>query len=586
MKFLQNHRVLSWLALAAICIAYVGGVWALHPTNFFGVTHDDMQYFASAKALAEHKGYISPSLPGSPPGTKYPVLYPWLLSWVWRINPSFPANLSWAVWLNVFFGLILIVAGYRLIRQTQSISEPEALLLTAFCALHPLMLFYSGDLMAEVPFGALALTGLILADSATQREARWERAFACGILLGLTILIRTAGVPLFLGVLLAAGLRRAWRQALICAASFSPFFAALFWRSILVVPPAPYGAYSPSIPGWKQAWLYYTDYVAFRKMASPNAHVVGQLILNQMIYLPSEIAGFFLAPLTEKSVVFWFVTTLLLSLAVCAGWTRQVKYSRWAPIHFAAALYTLSLMSWDYPDWERFLLLFLPIIVATLWAQGRKWFLRLLSVARSASQNFERVAAGTTSILFVLVAIAALWNYAEPSRVKWRAATQKRGMLLPEKQEVYAWLRQNGARDERVVAMEDGNVYLYTGLQSMVPIVPSPGGIYDPSLVKTDMDHMMDVARAIRAKYWIVSADDYANSQKFFKSLLDARSSELQGVLPVAFISTGGHVAIYDLGCVHNPEAAACTSAARVIFPEGIPQRESATGQNQPHEQE
>jgi hypothetical protein len=582
--FLQNRGALSWLALLAICVVYVGGVWALHPTYYFGVTHDDMQYFASAKAMAEHKGYISPSLPGSPPATKYPILYPWLLSWVWRWNPSFPANLNGAVWLNVFFGLILILASYRLIRQTQGLSKPEALLLTGFFALHPLTLFYSSDLMAEIPFGALALTGLLVADRAMRRDAGMEKAIACGVLFGLTILVRTAGVPLFFGVLLAAALRRAWWQGLACAASFSPFLVALVWRSILVIRAAPYGGYSSSTPGWKQAWLYYTDYVAFRKMASPSPQVVGQLVLNQIIYLPSEVAGYFLTPLSEKSVAFWFLTTLLVSFALCIGWVRQAKYSQWAPVHFAAALYTLSLISWDYPDWQRFLLLFLPVIVAALWVQGRNWLRQVIAAARSAPVYLERVAASIVALSFVAALLAALWNYAEPSRVKWRSTAQKREMLLPEKQEAYAWLRQNAKTDERLVAMEDGSVYLYAGLQSMVPIVPSPGGIYDRNLVKSDLDHMMDVARAIHAKYWIVSADDYANSQKFFKPLLDSRSAELQSVLAPVFKSSGSHIRIYDLACVDEPEVPTCANAAQVIFPEGIPRTESANGPGLPHE--
>ena len=57
--------------------------------NFF----DDAYYFGSAKALAQGGGYIIPNLPGGPPQTKYPVLYPWLLSWVWRWYPSFPSNI-------------------------------------------------------------------------------------------------------------------------------------------------------------------------------------------------------------------------------------------------------------------------------------------------------------------------------------------------------------------------------------------------------------------------------------------------------------------------------------------------------------
>jgi len=576
----RSSSVLPWLALMCICLAYVGGTWALHPTYFFGLTHDDMLYFTSAKALAEHRGYIQPSLPGSPLATKYPVLYPWLLSWVWRWNPSFPANLSGAIWINLIFGLILILASYRIIRQTQGLSKSEALFLVGFCALHPLVLFYSGNTLAEVPFAALALTGLILADSAMRRDARIALSLACGVILGLTILVRSAGVPLALGLILAAVLRRCWRQALAFTVSFTPFFVGLFWRSILAVPPAPNGVYLSTARGWQQAWLYYTDYVAFRRMASPSLHMVGQFALNQVLYLPSEIAAYFLSPLSEKSIIFWFGTTLLVFCTVCVGWARQAKTSEWAPAHVGAALYTLTLLSWDFPDWQRFMLLFLPLITAALWAQGKKWTLQMASAARSRPSYVEKLAAGSMVVLFLVVLTSICWNYAASSRVWFRSVRQKREALLLEKKEAYAWLRSNARPDERVIAAEDGSVYLYTGLQSMVPMIPSPGGAYDEGQVNSDLDHMMDVGRAIRAKYWLVSSDDIDKTQKFLKPSLASRSRELQAVLPVLFRSDGGHILIYDLACVDNPGTPPCRNVAPVLFPEGIPIGEAVNGQD------
>ena len=38
--------------------------------------HDDCLYFVSAKSLADGGGYRIASLPGEPPQTKYPPLYP------------------------------------------------------------------------------------------------------------------------------------------------------------------------------------------------------------------------------------------------------------------------------------------------------------------------------------------------------------------------------------------------------------------------------------------------------------------------------------------------------------------------------
>src|SRR5712692_4056093 len=100
MTFRASHTVAPWICLAAVLIGLLLYVARLHPANYFGYLEDDSVYFSSAKALAEGRGYIQPSFPGTPPG-KYPVLLPWLLSWIWRINPSFPANLRLAVWVTL-----------------------------------------------------------------------------------------------------------------------------------------------------------------------------------------------------------------------------------------------------------------------------------------------------------------------------------------------------------------------------------------------------------------------------------------------------------------------------------------------------
>src|SRR5579862_2216695 len=95
------RRAFTWAGLACVLILYVFSVFRLHPPNFFALTQDDTLYFSSAKAIAAGKGYILPSLPGTPPATKYPVLYPWLLSWVWHWNPAFPANISGALGITL-----------------------------------------------------------------------------------------------------------------------------------------------------------------------------------------------------------------------------------------------------------------------------------------------------------------------------------------------------------------------------------------------------------------------------------------------------------------------------------------------------
>jgi hypothetical protein len=489
---------------------------------------------------------------------------------VWRWNPTFPANLTGIIWLNLAFGLIFVLAAFNFLRRTEDLSTTEVLLLTAFLAFQPWVLFYTSVTMAEIPFAALALTGLLLADTAMHRAAPLSAGFGCGLILGFAILIRTAGVPLALAVLLVALFRRAWKHAVLFALAFAPFFVALFWRTILLVP-RPATAFSSSAPGWRQAWLYHTDYVAFRRLASPDLHMVGQFVLNQLIYLPAGIAGYFLSPLMDRHILFWSVATVFVFCTVLVGWVRLAARSQWAPLHVAAAFYVLSLMSWDYPDWQRFMLIFLPVILASLWLQGKQWLLQALAAVLRASHFSERVWAVSIALLLSGVFLAASYNFVASSRTWAFSVGQRRQRLFSEKQEAYSWFRGHAQQGDRVIAMEDGSLYLYTGLQSMVPIVPLPGGIYDAQQVRSDMDHMMDVAQAIGARYWMSSVDDYDGTQKFFRPFLVARAQQLQSVLTPVFRSSEDSVVIYDLTCVREPRTATCRNALLILFPEGIP---------------
>src|SRR5262245_50571225 len=90
-KSLSGSTVVLWVILASACLLYY---IAISPQRF-GRGHDDSVYLTTAKALANGEGYRIISLPYEPAETKYPPLYPFLLSLVWRLAPHFPENLPW-----------------------------------------------------------------------------------------------------------------------------------------------------------------------------------------------------------------------------------------------------------------------------------------------------------------------------------------------------------------------------------------------------------------------------------------------------------------------------------------------------------
>src|SRR5437899_11018338 len=103
------------ILLLILLIPSAAYLWHFGDMPRFGDLHDDSFYYVSAKSLADGGGYRIESLPGEPAQTKYPPLYPLLLSIAWRLNPQFPDNLpiaAWISWLALPAILIQLAALY------------------------------------------------------------------------------------------------------------------------------------------------------------------------------------------------------------------------------------------------------------------------------------------------------------------------------------------------------------------------------------------------------------------------------------------------------------------------------------------
>jgi hypothetical protein len=116
--------------------------------------------FRGWKAWSEGKGHIIPSLPGAPAQTKYPPLYPMLLSLVWSISPRFPDNLTLATlftWLFLQVFLFLCLRVFRLL----ALSVRAGWLLTGLLALNTYIAIFSRTMFSDMLFTVLVL-GVVL----------------------------------------------------------------------------------------------------------------------------------------------------------------------------------------------------------------------------------------------------------------------------------------------------------------------------------------------------------------------------------------------------------------------------------------
>lgn len=560
------RRYVPWLVLPLILASFGVAVIRLHPSNFFGYTEDDSIYFSSAKALADGKGYVLASFPGAPAATKYPVLYPWMLSWVWRAVPSFPANLTYAIAISVAFGAFYITVAFFFLRRLHGISQSEALLLTAFCALHPLVLFYSGSVLSDIPFAAFALGALLLADIALGKKASYAVVVCVGLLAGLAMLMRVFGVPIAAGIGLAFCVRRSWRSLVIFLASVMPFFGALVSQVVftrLAASPVP-GAVASS-PAWIHTWTYYTSYTGAWKDAVPTFAVLLAMLKNNAIVLLCTPGSYLIYPRPGTETLAETLLTAVVTVFVLKGILREARHSPWKPIHLALPFYALLVLCWNYPQSDRFFIPFLPLCAAGIWLEC-KCIVSLVRASLSADQAItDRVLAVAFCLVMAVFVCAVAVNYAGGIRSASAEKSKERAALLAEKREAYSWLSRSASANARLTAYEDAAAYLYTGRPALRPFTFTTDEYYEPARLQTDLDHIADVSRAVGADYWIVSDDDYDVGWRDAYVKGSIRMKQMTQDLPLVFISRHGRVRIYSLTCVNHPDKPRCQSARRTL---------------------
>ena len=536
-----RKRIVPWLILAAICVIYVAAVESLHPTNLFGMTEDDSIYFTSAKALAEGRGYILPSIPGTPPATKYPILYPWLLSWIWRWNPSFPDNLNAATTLTLIFGCAYLLCAFLFFRSLRFLEDGSALLLTFLCAIVPSTIFWSSSLMSDVPFAALALAACVLAARAIAKPF-WSSAIASGVAAGAAIAIRVLGFPVAVGLYVAMGLRSGWRKSAIFLVPVLPAVILAFWPSLVATPSVIPAAPSACAHAWKMTWLYYTSYLGFWKADVLSNHILGETFFGNLFSLPLQPGSYFVEPrFVWPTALGWVLLILLAGLSI-AGIIRELRQHGWRPIHLALLLYLGPLLIWDFAFANRFLLPFLPLFVGGLWIETT----HLVARVRKSSDGKRRVATAalfyTTAAIVFVTSLMSSWGDLHSLSLR----VERRVFLINDKREAYNWLRQHTPPDSRVIAFEHASVYLYSGRQAIRPttIWPSP----PPSeSLNAELSCITSSAEPIGARYWLVADDDFDLSWPSMRSSAITKEREVEATLPLLFQSQKRLVRIYGI---------------------------------------
>jgi hypothetical protein len=468
--------------------------WQARDGSQLGELEDDALYLTAAKSLAETGTYKISSLPDQPYQTKYPPLYPLLLSAVWKLAPSFPGNLKWFVLLNWCLWAGFLGIAFQAFRalQLDPIARWAALVLLASNAAGQFFTIY---LMPDALFSTLVIGAILMGERASSSLHPGKAALWSGLAAGCAFLTKTSAFPLAITIPVVFLFRRQCRQA--------GYFVAVM---------------APLVLGWS-TWsalhrqhttdtgiLFYVDYLEFYRR-NVSWHDLPSLISYNFGYLQ----GMFRFALPSFSGIGGqarIPAVLLIPTALSIiGAVRLLRRARFLHGASFCVLYLVQLLVWNFNPRGRFLYPLLPFLAAGLVSEVAfviDVILKSLVLQReSLAAYLRRLALGSIVMLSLLASTANARVFGTDGVSKSRH--NRSGLAM-----AYHWLDENIPKGAGVVAYDDGGLYLFTGRPAIRSQgMTRPSVLNDKTGMQQPITKIADFARAHRFSYVLWNADDY-----------------------------------------------------------------------------
>ena len=440
-KLVVTARLLPFLA-AALVLA-VGSV-AIDGEGV-GIMRDDSMYVVLAKSLATGRGFHWIHVPGAPAATHFPPGYPAVLALLWRLFPTFPANVIVFKLVNVLFSACAAFGLARLARARFGASErtAQAFALVAMIGVPTLTLTLL--VMSEPLFLALVVAALLVAERVgDERGTRLHELIALGLLAGAATLVRTHGIALVAAIPIALGGQRRFRDAAVVALSALVLLAP--WQLWIatqsgVVPPAMRGNYE-SYGGWLAPafhdqglpFLWHTAGRTTSELAVIFQHVVAPAmpasirILGLVALVALVVAGIPTAVKRAPMIALFLALswTLIIFIPYSPG---RYAWSLWPVMLFVPALGVRRLIEWR------------PTARAARWARFATLGMAALITLGYGAYNVRGY-------------VSRSWS------TRWYGS-----YLHP----LLVWVASHTTHDVVLASEAEGTVYLYTGRQT-VPV--------------------------------------------------------------------------------------------------------------------
>jgi hypothetical protein len=458
----QRTRFDSQILRNAALIVVLGAAFMLYFASLaparFGEYHDDGLYVTTAKALATGQGYRIISLPYEPAQTKYPPLYSFLLSLIWRVYPQFPQNLIWMMMLSVAATLSFLALTYRyLVRQGYS-THWQALIVVALAAANWRTLIVATGIYSEMIYAALAVAGLYLAEANEKEQRSRASDVLLGAVLGLTLLTRSSAIALLVAVGAYYLMRRQAMRAYVAVGVGSLF--VLGWTIWCY-------ANKTNAEGVNVA--YYTSYFGYFNQ------VVNDLgVMNHTSWLVTFLGiigrNAFMLILISIPVVClgisyeWILYFGFSLLFFVSGFYRQVSKGL-RLLHIYVICYLVVHLFWlPYVSYDRFLIPLLPFLLLILLSEFTVLAALLGKQFGPDSDWANRLSAGFIATALIVAGGVILYSYG--SDLYWSlASVSSKKTTGPGAADAEAidWINTHTNATDVLACYADPLYFLYTG---------------------------------------------------------------------------------------------------------------------------
>ncbi|MBI1748440.1 MAG: hypothetical protein HYR55_17925 [Acidobacteria bacterium] len=451
------------LVLAAILtLAAALYALALEPARF-GFIHDDGVYVIMAKSLAEGHGYRILSLPGEPPQTKFPPLYPFLLSLVWRVFPNFPANLAPMMVLSAGLVWLTLPLVYFYLRYELQCGPRQSLLIVGLLTINWRLVLLSGSLYSEALYTLLSIAALWAGSRYASGSGKTWVGGLAGLLLGLTFLTRTSGLALIVATAMFFLHKRAIKKlVLILGLAAIVVLPWLLWRAHEGVPNE-----NPIVASYTSYGTQFSDIIA-----SPSA--ILRVIRNNFTYLLVLFVPLVTLSLEDSLVSSYFgLPVILVAFALIALGFLRALHSGIRLVELYIISYVGMLLLWPFACYDRFILPLVPFSWLFLTNQLKRFVDLSQPSIRAEAIRRRRFTLTLKVIGFVLLSGLVYRHIDGTINLITRGNPSFRP--LHEKQStVFRWLRENTSPDSVLVSYDLDPLYnLYSGRKAVLALCVS-----------------------------------------------------------------------------------------------------------------